>query len=286
MKPTFRQFMDALFEPNEQVCIAKYPYGTSLISVGTAMLALQYGQYICINPLKESRKDINVTAFRNILIEMDSIPLILQKEFIEKIGLPYTTQVYSGGKSYHFIISLREPFPTKAAYDIFVKRLYRAINAIQPNTIDMSVKNASRFTRLPFVIREGKGQLQELIEVRLRVPFQELEAWIIKHLPAEPERKIIAFPMFSKSSGGRLNAFTRNFLMGGAVEGQANNQLFMAAVDFCRCQYPIEDAEEKLLAAIPLMCPTRAKRTIQSAYQNETARQQQELDENEGMQNV
>ena len=121
---TISDFFYTLFDENEATCFSSSQTGTKVFDIDTKHeYASKWAVLFCINPLhptqdlnpteeyhsadKPRRCDKNVVAYRNILIEMDSIPVEDQAEFIEKTGLPYTTSVFSGGKSIHYIISLK-----------------------------------------------------------------------------------------------------------------------------------------------------------------------------------
>lgn len=171
-----QKFLSKLFEPNERTCYAPNAFETALWPAPT-----QHDLFFCINALSGPRSDANVQSYRNFLLEIDSMPLPQQIDLVTK-RLPVTSIVYSGGKSYHFIISLQEPMQTEADYRRVWRGLYEAI----PEA-DKSTKNPSRFSRLPGVLRPDTGLLQELIYLGDRIPLAKLPA------PA-PIREIVAGP--------------------------------------------------------------------------------------------
>lgn len=170
-------FIRTLFDKDEQTCFSQTPYGTELSS------APQLDIFFSINPMHTSRADANVTYYRNILLEIDSLPLDEQLRYMD--GIPVTSIVYSGGKSYHFIISLEQPCKTREEYDLLVKRLHKLLPEVDPTT-----KNPSRFSRLPGAIRPDTGKLQELIYLGNRVNNGQLDAL----LPILPPQKPITAP--------------------------------------------------------------------------------------------
>jgi len=92
-------------------------------------------EFFCINPLtsvdlhynkngtekqlakrrymKPRRADINVSQFRNFMFEMDNESLEAQGKILESCGIPWTSIIYSGGKSYHVILSLLKDIPVE-----------------------------------------------------------------------------------------------------------------------------------------------------------------------------
>src|SRR4051812_43576848 len=123
---TIENYYNALFDPGEATCFAWTATAASVASL--CHWEDQRSPWICVNPLhlerdndpeasilpwarndRGRRADCNVSAFRNILVEMDSVPLAEQWTVIRDCGMPFTTSVYSGGKSIHFVISLSDP---------------------------------------------------------------------------------------------------------------------------------------------------------------------------------
>lgn len=164
---TQQKFLETLFESSELVCVSEHPYGVFL----SEQHAIKKGAvFFSINPMHTSRADANVTCYRNILLEIDSLPLDQQLAYIQ-YKVPVTSIVYSGGKSYHFIISLAEPCSTKDEYDLLVKRLHKLLPKVDPTT-----KNPSRFSRMPGTVRPDTGKLQELLFLGSRISRATLEA--------------------------------------------------------------------------------------------------------------
>jgi hypothetical protein len=166
-----RKFMEVLFEHGEKTGFGTKKDVQFLDQEALTVTDLSYEKF-CINPLRGSRLDENVTAFRNILIESDVLSLGEQKEYIEGLELPYSTCCYSGGKSYHFIIALTESLPSATEYTRLVRRVLSGVPLA-----DQSKANPSRVSRFPFHLR-ASGQEQTLQEVRPRVPLRVLEQWL------------------------------------------------------------------------------------------------------------
>lgn len=157
------KFLQTLFEPGQQTCFATTAYETEIKNAPSTT-----DIFFSINAMHSSRADSNVTCYRNFLLELDSVPLEQQIALVTN-KLPVTAITFSGGKSYHFIISLIEPVATEAEY----RRIARGLMEVVPEA-DRSTKNPSRLSRLPFAVRPETGLLQDLVYLGNRVPLAEL----------------------------------------------------------------------------------------------------------------
>ena len=88
--------------------------------------------------------DSDITAFRYILIESDTLPINLQLAFYAKLPLHISSITLSGGKSAHALV--RVDCPDKESY---AKAVARIVEAIKPFGFDGGNKNPSRLSRLP-----------------------------------------------------------------------------------------------------------------------------------------
>lgn len=232
-------FWETLFEPNENICLASNVYETELYNVE---LCVEYGipksmQFFAINPLQTSRKDSNVTVFRNILLEFDQGSREEQLKQLE--GVPYSTLVWSGGKSHHAIISLKTPCVDRREYDTIIRHIYAKLPMA-----DKSVKNPSRLSRVPGSIRDN-GKLQELLEVRGQINTEQLSTWL-GPLPEKPKSE------GPKLKSLHLSPWTKYFLLFGAEPGQRNSSLFKAACDMLRHGYTQEAIVERVQEVLDL----------------------------------
>lgn len=248
---TLRDFYVVLFNDDEGICFGKTKYSTDVID------ALDYeAPFFSINPLKERRLDINVVAYRNLLIEIDSIPLPDQLKILKTV--PYSTLVYSGGKSYHAIISLEEPLKTREEYDDLVKAVYAKV----PEA-DKTAKNPSRFSRAPGYLRDN-GNIQDLIEVRSRVSNNTVYEWARVNPESLGTRAIE--PKFT-ATHKMLPVRALAFLQYGASIGRWNSELFIAACDMFSVGYSKEEVEY-LCQRVTGYLDKSDKRTIESARKN------------------
>lgn len=185
MNKNLTDFLTLLFDREDYTCFTDSPTGT-IVSYMPSGKDL----FFSINPLnaltdlnptleyhnanRPRRADHNVTKYRNFLIELDSIPLEEQVEYVTS-KLPVTSIVYSGGKSYHFIISLVNPVPSKAEYDLIFKRIQKLLPKI-----DKACKNPSRLSRLPFRVRPETKNEQSLMALYDRISLETLEPLLPK----------------------------------------------------------------------------------------------------------
>lgn len=134
------------------------------------------GAWIRVNPLDgRGIKDENVTDYRYVLVESDSLPIEQQNALMHDLELPIVTLTYTGGKSLHAICRIdagknREEYRKRVQYlfDVCEKNGLR---------IDRSCKNPSRLTRLPGFQRGEK--FQYLIETNTgKATFEEWRDYI------------------------------------------------------------------------------------------------------------
>lgn len=148
-------------------------------------------QFYAINPISNTnrniradgskgsyRASINVSEFRNFLLESDTLPLEVQLDAITHLStlIPIRAVTFSGSKSYHIIISVadtlfsssvREPITlykqvwdglaTKAENIIRTYLNERSIEA-PAKIFDTSTKDPARLSRLPGALRNGVEQ--------------------------------------------------------------------------------------------------------------------------------
>lgn len=134
------------------------------------------GAWIRVNPLDgKGIKDENVSEYRYVLVESDSLPIEQQNALMHDLELPIVTLTHTGGKSLHAIVRIdagknREEYRKRVAYlfDVCEK------NGLH---IDKACKNPSRLTRLPGFQR-GENY-QYLIETNTgKASFEEWRDYI------------------------------------------------------------------------------------------------------------
>lgn len=265
------QFLKVLFDEGQRTCFTDNPKGTKVQPIHEAST-----QYFCINALHPSkdllptqeyhnpntprRADVNVICLRNILIEIDCMPLRDQYKFITDSGLPYSTCTFSGSKSFHFIISLENPCGNLKEYKELVERIYKALNK-QSKVIDTSCKNPSRLSRMGDSIRDN-GKPQNIIHVGSRINNAILESWLLNNCPVEqPKQKV-----FIPQQQGELSPWARVTLMKGITEEGKRNQLcFRVGCEFARGGFDLEVAVSKISERTSLS-ENEVYQAVRSAY--------------------
>lgn len=286
MALTNQNFFSTIFDENEQTCLADSIKSTRVTPI---VADSSVHHWFCLNPLdatqdknpsqewhradKPRRADCNVTAYRNILVEMDKTPLAEQEAIVRELGLPFSTKVFSGGKSYHFIVSLSEPCQDLEDYRDLAKRIYAVFGG--KNTVDVSNGNPSRLTRFPGAYRVETGNQQTLLEVRNRVSRSELEKWLEDNSQSKPKQldqaKMEAYLLAKYGDYPEQEVvkqypsfFTRKYLENGAPEGERNSSLFKVACDLFRSGY--SEAEViQLIESVNTLPNQETLTTIRSA---------------------
>lgn len=112
------------------------------------------GAYVRINPCSDqSGTDAGVSTFRHVLIEMDEKTKEEQWAILKDSKLPLSAVIDSGGKSLHGWV--RVDAANKEEWQQRRDVIYRHMEHLGA---DPKNKNASRFSRLPGVMRSGKQQ--------------------------------------------------------------------------------------------------------------------------------
>lgn len=267
MHDTGIQLLNLMFREGEHVCVSHNKYGFHSVPLEAAMSgtvklvpkeetakeknqtveeATEYplsGELLmcALNPIVGFREDKNCTAFRNFLVEMDSGSLAAQKEYVDKMGMPYSAIVFSGGKSLHYLISLDKDLPNEKAYRVISKWLLTAMPLADQQTF-----NPSRSIRIPGAERTP-GKFQKLLgDVRV-VPFAELFAWLKMHPDAQPKQREKRLP--SKSGKMyRVKHWVKKRLKSGLdpTKGRSN-QWFAIAIEFAIAGYSEDETVNMLI---------------------------------------
>jgi len=245
------KFWNTLFDEGERICTAIEVYD-SFIQTYRKEDWNTYEQFFCINPVKLFRKDDSIAVYRNILIEFDKLPLKEQIEFSHTI--PFTSLTFSGGKSYHYIISLKEPCKDIKEYKALVKRIYDKLL-----DCDKSTSNPSRLSRTPGAMR---GDIeQKLLVVNHRISRFDLDLWL------GPEKLKTEQPVIAPMGPGKrrlLPTRTLAFIEYGANEGGRNRALFINACELFRANYDKEEIIEIAVKVLDLPI-TEIRQCVESA---------------------
>jgi hypothetical protein len=259
-------YLYTLFNQHEQVCCGDL-YATSVVPVPLALA--KPVPFISINPLKGSRLDGNVTAHRNFLIEFDQGGLTPEEQMaaVKFHGLPYSTAVWSAGKSVHFVVAMEHAIDAET-WRLWAEALIKAVPGADPAT-----KNPSRFTRFPNVPRPDKaGALQVLLDVRGRVEVDVIRQYVRPHML----RRASTYRAAALEAMGAVGVHALHPLTQAFIEGKhpchtgRNNALFKSACDMRRQNFDFALAIAKLIEpALALgLSYTEARNTIKSAYKS------------------
>jgi RecA-family ATPase len=120
------------------------------------------GAWCRINPVDgEGISDANVTDYRHVLVESDTMPIEQQFALYQKLHLPIAAIVSSGRASLHAVVKIS----AGTDRDLYNRRVDHLYSLLAENgfKIDRSNRNPARLSRLPGVGR-GDG-FQQLIAV-------------------------------------------------------------------------------------------------------------------------
>jgi len=246
------EFLNLLFDEHEGVNLTWDVKDTKVIN---PIVIGDFNKYnfFSINPLREYRYDKNVTAYRNLLFEIDNISLEQQKSIIIKSELPYTSCVFSGKKSLHYIVSLSSPLTDKTHYTQVWKRIASYLNNVATemgikssdgsSIIDQSCKNPSRLSRFPGALRDGIEQ--KLIELRQRVTEIEFKKFLTLCPEIEIEKPKFRVVSPLDEQEGKLGLRTSHFLRTGKDyknEYSWHNMFLLAAKDMKAQNFSYDEA--------------------------------------------
>jgi len=115
------------------------------------------GAWCRINPMDGTgvRND-NVTDFRHVLAESDTLPIAKQLAIIKALNLPCSAIVHSGGKSIHAIVRVDAGTDPK----LYRERVDFLFQVLDRNgfKVDRQCRNPSRLSRMPGLPRKGQKQ--------------------------------------------------------------------------------------------------------------------------------
>lgn len=112
------------------------------------------GGWMRMNPIDgRGVADKNITSFRHILLEFDSIPLDLQINLLARVPLPISCILTSGGRSIHAWV--RSDSQDATGYKDDAGMLLKMLTRFG---LDAKNKNPSRLSRLPGVVRKIGGR--------------------------------------------------------------------------------------------------------------------------------
>ena len=133
------------------------------------------GAWIAINPVDGGgRKVENITDFRHVLIESDTLPVEEQRRFYNEYRLPIATLTFSGGKSCHAVVKIDAR--NLAEYKRRVEIIFDFLT-LHGFTVDLANSNPNRLSRLPGATRNGIEQTLEAVNIGA-ANWDEWISWI------------------------------------------------------------------------------------------------------------
>ena len=153
---------------------------------------------------KGGRAAINVTKLKNFLFEFDDMPIELQLNFLKSCDIPWTGIVFSGNKSYHAILSLKEPIHGPHTiegvdrYKILHQRIAAFLNLKVKELmgrndweVDNSTKDPARLSRYPNSLRMGTKQ--KIVYIGEEMKEKDFNS-LINKCPLVTTRKTVIVP--------------------------------------------------------------------------------------------
>ena len=249
MKETTSQFLNLFFNPGEEACISPNQFGFKSIPIDRidGQMALEtQGKYeeikdvyedeinLCaINPIKGERNDLNVTAFRSFLVEIDFGDVYEQKQYIDALKMPYSICVFSGNKSLHYGIVLNEDLTTEELWRDIAEWILAVVDKA-----DKLTKNPSRSIRFPGNQRnDGKQLMQSLVDIRGRVDLDILLDWLDQWPDKNPRIKKVLNRKANtpiELSTGIPKWICEKLEEGVHTMGNRNNQWFMMVQELAK----------------------------------------------------
>ena len=252
-----------LFNEGESVCVSSNEFACQSIPLEKALdgdLTLKSNNeenpdilchssdliLVSMNPIVGKRNDDNVTAFRSFLVELDAGTIPEQLGTISHLKMPFSAQVFSGGKSVHTIITLSEDLKNYKQWRFMAEWILNVVSMA-----DQLCKNPSRMVRIPGGYRDG-GKKQRLIgSIGNRITIKELTDWLSKYNTLQPKvREKKEFIEGQEADFDRLSPWCHGMLKKGAEFRLGRNQTWYAmAVDFAKAGFS-EDRTVEVLGTI------------------------------------
>ena len=198
---------------------------------------------VSLNPLVETREDKNVTSFRNILIESDTLSLDDQVEFFKRIGIPFNIVVFSGNKSYHVVICLEESLADLPTYNYVCKWLFRIMGS-KLDLVDSKNSSPSRAIRMLGGVNQNTNIKQKgKVVNENRIPVSQLLEFLFLFAEHAPQ---IINSEFSVKSGTPNPALLKPWITYGLKEGihsgKRNAFFYEAGFSFAESGYNLIEA--------------------------------------------
>jgi hypothetical protein len=182
-KDELRLYLENLFDSHEHIWFGnRYASKKNAIPLSEALIKIPLmppthdGAFVALNPAREMGAELkkeNIEAYRNILVEIDTIAGINeQTDFLKRSRVPFTSLVYTGNRSVHAVISLAEPLLMDP---VFYRNVHKAICKKLAWVSDQATNGPQATTKLPGLFRINHttqvATEQKLIELKPRVSY-------------------------------------------------------------------------------------------------------------------
>jgi hypothetical protein len=239
------KYLNMLFDEDDFIQPSINKYETESVALKSYIWGGKE-QWVALNPLKPYDRKVaeNVTKHRNLLIEFDNIPKDEQLQLIANMEMPYTTRLWTGSKSYHFIISLENPL-SKEEY----KLTFKWLSNILGNLNDPAMSSPNILTRIPGGINEKTGNEQVLEFVaEKRLPNEKLTEYLNRYPQYKPIEQTYDKKKVYDGGWSSLNPLTRNFINTGSsgVNLGRHTDLKLSAIDVFNAGYDSAEAYNML----------------------------------------
>lgn len=256
--------LNQLFQDSDHILFMlsdqnKVPHSGMLVKASRATPDL--GVYYAINPIDPlnnrnekgaatHRASINVTAFRNFLFEIDSLPLDTQESLIRHLAtfVPPAQVTFSGSSSLHMILSVADtlPFePHTAAGIAQYSQAWRALNAelteissaflgneCPGRLFDPSCKDPSRLSRVPGALRPDTLKIQTELDIPTGfISSDDVLTLMNKHKFADAQTSA---PKLAQVSEMDMNQFSMRLLY---PENRGLRSKLLSAADWASTEY-------------------------------------------------
>jgi len=254
-------FLDILFDDGDYVCVSPNKYAYFSVNKEYLFNCFKDDQNIslkntynniqkykpseielaCFNAIKKdtSRADANVLKLRTFLIEIDNLTLDKQIEYIKQFKIPYSIAIFSGNKSIHLAISLKEDLPSEY--------LWRHLNQWILNILteaDQQNKNPTKNIRFPYHLRNGVKE-QTPISLKDRISYDELINWLSKHPDKEPKQEIDQ-ARIHRSINGIPTWIIKELQEGIDISKGRNNRWYSISLQFAKLGFDAQEIEDTL----------------------------------------
>lgn len=244
---TIKHYLDLLFNEDEGIAVAA-EYRHPLVIPKSDYIPNERHVWVAANPIKPytKRESANCTAYRNIIIEFDDLPLDQQLDFVKNKQLPVSAIVFSGNKSCHFVIALTQDIGPEE-----YRKWFLWITNILEGRNDRALQGPASFTRIGGAIRDDektKGSIrQQIIYLGERINPVFLAAYLDHHKDKEPkkEKKTRKAEAYGYKS---LNPLTKRFIETGESNPHIarHEQLKLSAIDIYEAGFTPEEAMDLL----------------------------------------